>query len=61
MANVLAEKAFYAFAEFLHAIDVALIHLPVHTFARFECGNFPVYFVIPRDVGDQILDQRERF
>src|SRR5437868_7699047 len=61
VANVLTEKTFDTLAEFLYAIDVALIHLPFNARTRLKCGNFLVDFVIPGNVGDQILDQRKSF
>jgi hypothetical protein len=61
VANVLAKKTFDALAEFLDAVHVALLHFPFDAGARSERRNFRVHFVIPADIGDEILDERERF
>src|SRR5882672_10435467 len=59
VANVLTEKTFNTFAKFLDAVNVALIHLPFNAGLRFEGWDFLVDLVIPRDVGDEILDYRK--
>src|SRR5688572_16058770 len=60
MANILAKKTLDALAEFLHPVDVALVHLPFHVGTRGEGRNLAVDFVIPRDIRDQIFNYRER-
>src|SRR6266566_9427622 len=59
VTNVLAKKTFDALAKFLHAVDVALVHFPFDAGLGLKGWNFLVYFVIPRNVGDQILDDRK--
>src|SRR5678815_448324 len=65
VADILAEEAFDALAEFLHAIDVRLRHAPraVRRIRRTRLERF--YFLlhpeIPRDIGDEILHARECF
>src|SRR5712691_4234735 len=59
VANVLAEEALDALAKLLHAIDLALIHLPVHVWLGCERRNLFVDAVIPGNVGDQILQHRK--
>jgi hypothetical protein len=61
MANVLAEEAFNAFSEFLHTIDVGLIHFPFNAFARLERWDFLVHLVIPGNVRHQILNHGKCF
>ena len=60
VANVLAEKAFDALAEFLDAVDVDLGNFPIGALLRLERGNLFVDGVIPGNVGDEILDARKR-
>src|SRR5260370_40532552 len=60
VADVLAEEAFDALAKFLHAIDVSLVHLPLGVRPRLEGWDFLIDSEIPGDVGDEILDHRER-
>src|SRR5688572_10434060 len=60
MADILAKKTLDALAEFLHSIDVALVHLPFHVGTRGEGRNLAVDFVLPRDICDQIFNYRER-
>ena len=57
----LAEEALDALAEFLYTVHVALVHLPLDAGPGLERRDFPVHFVIPGDVGDEILDQRKSF
>src|SRR5712692_10164834 len=59
VANVLAEKTLDALAKLLHAIDLALIHLPFHVWLGRERRNLFVDAVIPGNVGDQILQHRK--
>src|SRR5690242_19806710 len=65
VADILAKETFDAFAKFLDAIDVALLHPPGAVgsvgWARFE--RLDPFFdrVIPRDIGNQILQPREGF
>src|SRR5688572_19031663 len=62
MADVLAQEALDALVEFLHALDVLLIHPPgaVRLLRlRPERGDRLRLLVIERDVGDEILDDRE--
>src|SRR5207237_1952405 len=61
VANVLTEKAFNALAKLLHAIDLALIHLPFHVRPGCERRNLSVDAVIPGNVGDEILQHRKAF
>ncbi len=61
VADVLAQEALDALAEFLHAVHVSLVHLPFDAGPGLERRDFLVHFVIPGDVGDQILDQRKSF
>ena len=65
MANVLAEKTFDAFPEFLNAIDVGLLHPPRAVGcigqARLERFDSPLHQKIPRHVRDQIFDDWKRF
>src|SRR5438270_4780796 len=59
VADVLAEEAFDALAKFRYAIDIALVHLPLGVRTRLEGRNFAIDLVVPGDVGDQVLDDRE--
>jgi len=61
VANVLAEKTFDAFAKFLNAIDIALVHFPFDVFSRLEGRDFFVDLVVPRDVGDEVFDDGKGF
>ena len=65
MADILAEKTFDAFAELLDAIDVGLGHPPgaVRGIGRawFERLDLLLHAEIPRNIGDQIFDQRKSF
>ena len=60
MANVLAQEAFDAFAEFLDPVNVFLLHSPIRIRARFERRDFLVDLVIPGNIRDQIFDHWER-
>ena len=59
VADVLAEEALDALAEFLHAIDVGLLHPPRAVgrvgLARLERLDALLDLEVPRDVGDEIL------
>ena len=63
VADVLAEEALDALAEFLHAIDVALRHAPGAVggvgLARRELLDAGLRAEVERDVRDQILDAAE--
>jgi hypothetical protein len=61
VADILAEETLDTFAEFLNAIDVALVHFPFNAGLGLKGRNLLVDFVIPGNVGDQILDKRKRF
>src|ERR1700757_4202885 len=61
VADVLAEEALDALVEFLHTVDVALVHLPLDAGPGLERRDLPVHSVVPRDIGDEILDQRKGF
>jgi hypothetical protein len=63
VTDILAKEAFDAFSKFLHTIDVLLLHAPgaVGSIRRSRL-EFPDLFLhskIPRDIGYQILYQRE--
>src|SRR5690242_18031498 len=64
VADVLAQKALDAFPEFLHPIHVALLHAPgaIGRIGRPRCKALDalLHAVIPRHIGHQILDARER-
>src|SRR5262249_52733710 len=60
VADVLAKKAFNAFAKFLDTVDVALIHFPFDILARLEGGDFLVDLVVRGDIGDEVFDNRKR-
>src|SRR5205814_1003770 len=51
VANVLTKKALYAFPEFLHAVDVLLLHPPTAVRrvrrSRFEALDLFLHFEIP--------------
>ena len=65
MANVLAKKTFDAFPEFLNPIDVGLLHPPgaVGRIGRPRLERFDslLHRKIPRNIGDQIFQDRECF
>src|ERR1700719_707906 len=56
VAHILAEKAFDALAKLLHAVDIELGDFPLHSLAGFESRDFAVDTVIPRNVGDKVVD-----
>src|SRR5260370_42028129 len=56
MADVLAKKTFDALSKLLHAIHIELGDFPGHAGARFESRNFAVDTIVPRNVGDKVLD-----
>ena len=64
VADVLAEEALDALPELLDAVDVALLHPPGAVGrigrTRLELPDLLLDVVVPRDVGDQILDRRKR-
>src|ERR1700730_4904679 len=60
VADVLAKKALDALAELLHAIDVVLIDLPIRAGTRTERRDLLIYLIVPRNIGDEILQDRER-
>ena len=63
MADVLAQEALDALVEFLHALDVLLVHPPRAVGflrLRLERGDRLRLLVVVGDVGDEILDDRER-
>src|SRR6266851_5897705 len=59
VADVLAEEALDAFSELLDPVEISLEHLPLYAFPRREGRDLPVHFVIPGDVRDEVLDDRE--
>src|SRR5437867_10830794 len=60
MTNVLAQETLNALAEFLHPINVFLLHSPIGPRLWSERRNFLVDLVIPGNVCDQVFDDRER-
>src|SRR5262249_39195233 len=64
VAHVLAEEALDALAELLHPIDVALCHAPGAVgrvrWPRLEWRDLRLHAEVPRHVGDQVADARER-
>ena len=63
VADVLAQVALDALPELLHAIDVFLVHAVLAVGvarARLERRDALVLLVVPGDVGDEVLDHRER-
>src|SRR5260370_6967344 len=61
MADVLAEKALNALAKLLHAVHVALVHLPLDSRPWLEWRDLSIHFEVPGDVSHQILDDGECF
>src|SRR5690348_10589860 len=61
VADVLAQEALDAFAEFLHAVDIALVKLPLGTGPWLERRNLFVDLVIPGNVRNQVSNYREGF
>ncbi len=63
MTDVLTEIAFDALAEFLHAINVRLRHTPrsIRHFglARSEGSDALFDLEVPRDIGDEIFNERK--
>src|SRR4051812_18732529 len=63
VADVLAEEAFDALAEFLDPLDVLLCDPPSAIGsigdAGLEWANFLLGSVVKRNVGDEVLDKRE--
>src|SRR5439155_3129394 len=64
MADVLAQEAFDALPEFLDAVDVPLKHPPgaIGRVRRTWPERFDraLYAKVPRHVGDEVFDRRER-
>src|SRR5262249_54875670 len=65
VTDVLAQKTFDAFPEFLHTIDVFVLHTPcaVRRIRRSRLERFDLFLhsKIPRDIRYQILDHWEGF
>src|SRR5437763_1712440 len=59
VTNVLAQKTFDALAKLLHAIDFTLIHLPFHVWLGCERRNLFVNAIVPRNIGNEILEHRK--
>src|SRR5579871_285357 len=60
VADILAKETLNAFAKFLYAIHVALVHLPPNPGPRLKRWNLPINLEIPRNIRNQILDHRKR-
>ena len=64
VADVLAQEALDALAELLHAVDVLLLHAPGAVRrvgrARLERLDLLLDLEVPRHVGHQVADRRER-
>ena len=60
VAHVLAQEALDALAELLHAVGVLLLHPPgavgVVRLPRLERLDLLLHLVVPRHVGDEVLD-----
>src|SRR5258708_5482513 len=65
MTGVLAKKAFYASAKFLHPVNLFLSYPPCSVFGvwrpRFEFPDSLLHHKIPRDIGYQVPYHRECF
>jgi len=65
MANILAKKTLDALTKFLYALHVFLVNSPGPVgsvrFAGLEFLDAGLDVHVPGNVGDQILNQRERF
>jgi hypothetical protein len=59
MADILAEKALNTLAKFLHAVHIALVHLPLDAGTRLEGRDLLIHSEVPGDVSHQILDDGE--
>ena len=61
VADVLAEEALDAFAELVEAVDVLLRDSPGRAVVgrRRERRDLAVHLVVARDIGDEVLDERE--
>src|SRR6266542_1702538 len=62
VADVLAQEALDALAVLLDSLDVALLPPPLllrRVRGRLEGRDPPVHLVVPRDVRDQVADERE--
>ena len=63
VTDVLAEEALDALPEFLHAVDVRLLHAPRAVgrvgLARRELLDLLLHAEVPRHVGDEIAHVRE--
>ena len=59
VANILAQETLDAFAKFLHAVDVLLLHPPCAVLGvgrpRLEFLDAFFDLVVPGNVGDQVL------
>src|SRR5207247_2098613 len=63
VAHVLAEETLDALPEFLHPVDVHLLHAPRavgRRWRRLERRDAPIHAVVPRDVADEVLEHGER-
>src|SRR5262245_28132618 len=64
VADVLAQEALDALPELLHPVDVLLLHAPRAVLrvgrARLERLDALLHREVPRHVGDEVLDRRER-
>src|SRR5258708_2433567 len=61
VADVLAQEALNTLAEFLYAVHIFLIHLPFDVGLGREGRDFFIDAIVPRDVGDQVFNDGERF
>src|SRR5438093_7247465 len=65
VADVLAKKAFDAFTEFLHTIDVLLLHPPCAVgrigASRLKWFDFLLYAKVPGDICDQVFQNWKSF
>src|SRR5258705_1776392 len=59
MTDVLAKETLDALAKLLHAVHVALIHLPFDIRTRTERWDLSVDTVIPRYICHQVSDDRK--
>src|SRR5581483_2464802 len=60
MTYVLTQKTFNTLPKFLYAVNVFLVHPPVHAGARLKWRNLAIDGIVPGDVRHQILDYGER-
>src|SRR5579885_126849 len=59
VADILAQEAFNALAEFLYPVNFPLVHLPFRARLGLKRRNLLVHTVVPGDVRDQVLDPWE--